>query len=144
MPNGSGMHDCANCSHLTPSSVCSLRKVPIENSHHTRCHDFAYVGRRRLPWILRLISWLVIFILTCGKNVRKRTSGPLYAIVDAVEDGSGGYCWQIPYFDGHRADVFRLLGGGIVIRFTDGDNKVHEFSTVADYLRFYKESGREL
>ena len=138
------MHDCSNCSHLAQDSRCSLRGVQIEHGHWTTCHDFSNEGRRRRSLIVRVLWWFAIFVITGGQGDRKKTSGPMYAIVCEVKDGTGGYS-EIPYFDGHRVDTVQPIGGGdTVVRFTDGDGKTHEFPSVADYLRFYKESGRQL
>jgi len=117
MPNG-GLHHCGNCLHFVQrDKFCSLRGIAIELDHWTTCRNFDEPG----------------------ESIR----GPVYAIVCEVKNFAGGYC-DIPYFDGHRVQTVQDGTVDTVVRFTDSDGKVHEFPSVTDYLRFYKESGREL
>ena len=51
---------------------------------------------------------------------------------------------DIPYFDGCRVDAVYPAGRDSVICFIDGSGRLREFASVADYLEFYKRSGREL
>jgi hypothetical protein len=117
MPNG-GTHHCGHCRHYVESEArCSLRDISVEASHWTTCRNF---------------------YLPDGDAV-----GPIYSIVYEVRDRSGAY-GDIPYFDGCRVDTVQLDGSGdTVVRFTDTQGKEHTFAAVAEYLAYYKESGRE-
>ena len=117
MPNG-GMHHCGGCCHHDANrSLCTLRKVTISSSHWT----------------------------TCRNRNRQDTEiyGPIFAIVCEVKNG-GGSSSDIPYFDEERVDTFQEAGPSTVVRFVDADGSTHVFSSVGEYLDFYKNSGREL
>ena len=137
MPNG-GLHFCGNCLHLIQrESVCSLRNIRIEIPYRTTCRNFNQPGG----------------------EVR----GPLYAMVSEVKNRAG---WQgeIPYYDGCRVETVQLAAnmvvrfqdaagkphlrlaaaGDTIVRFRDATGKTYEFPSIADYLRFYRESGHEL
>ncbi|RLA41192.1 MAG: hypothetical protein DRR42_24955 [Gammaproteobacteria bacterium] len=117
MPNG-GVHHCGGCNHfIYEESFCSLRNVNIESSHWTTCRNI-------------------------NKNAGE-IDGPIYAIVCEVKSGAGGY-GDIPYIDDCRVDTIQEGSGDTIVRFTDRSGEAHEFNTVADYLAFYRESGREL
>ena len=117
MPNG-GLHHCGNCCHYDRDrSFCSLRNVAIESSHWTTCQN--------------------------RNDERGEINGPLYAIVGQVKSGALGY-GDIPYFDGNRVDTVQADRGDTVVRFTDSTGKAHEFESVAEYLKYYRDSGREL
>ncbi len=116
MPNG-GVHHCWGCSHFIPEkSFCSLRNANIESSHWTTC-------RNRY------------------KNTNE-IDGPIYAIVCEVKSGAGAY-GDIPYFDDCRVNTVQEKSGDTIVHFTDHSGEIHEFDTVADYLAFYRKSGRE-
>lgn len=116
MPNG-GVHHCSHCRRYSESR-CTLRDVAIESPHWTTCRNFNRSGN--LP------------------------VGPIYAIVGEVKGRAIEYV-DIPYFDGARVDTVRKPeGGDTVVGFTDGNGDHREFDSVADYLSFYKESGRSI
>lgn len=114
MPNG-GVRHCGHCQRYSESR-CGLRDVPIESPRWTTCRNINRSGTVPV--------------------------GPLYAIVCEVKDQAAMYD-DIPYFDGIRVDTARKSDGGdTVVCFTDGNGDYHEFASIADYLLFYKESGR--
>jgi uncharacterized protein (TIGR02452 family) len=117
MPNG-GEHHCGNCHHfIRHSSKCSLRNVGIESSHWTSCNNFNRHGDKVI--------------------------GPIYAIVCEVKSGTGGYD-DIPYFNGCRVDTLqRTDGGDTFVCFTDRKGKYHEFTSVADYIKYYRENSHD-
>jgi len=111
-----------------------LRDVEIELPLWTTCRNLIYQGFERPE--------------------DDTIQGPLYAIVCEIKSGRGGY-GEIPYFDGCRvntvSDVIKKPRWSLrkppsitVVRFTDTTGKQHEFQTVAEYLAFYRASGREL
>jgi hypothetical protein len=117
MPNG-GVHHCWGCCHHDPDKgFCSLRNVHIGSDRWTTCRN--------------------------RSNERGDIDGPIFAIVCEVKSGAGRY-GDIPYFDGCRADAVQEGAGDTVVRFTDPTGKIHEFASVAEYLDFYTDSGREL
>ena len=118
MPNGGEGH-CANCCYYDASgSACTLREVPIESAHWTTCRS--------------------------RNSQNSAVSGPVYAIVCEVKDGAATY-GSVPYYDGCRVDTAQAPDGGdTVIRFVDSEGVSHEFASVAEYMKFYESSGREL
>lgn len=117
MPNG-GTHHCGGCCYLDRDvSFCALRNVAIQSPYWTTCRN-----RNRSDGVI---------------------DGPLFAIVGEVKSGGIAY-GDIPYFDGCRADTVQVAGGDTVVRLTDPAGDVHDFQTVAEYLAYYRDSGREL
>ena len=123
MPNG-GSDICGNCSHFhSATGICELRQVKIFDTHWTTCHNFADDG--------------------------KEIKGPLFAVVGEVRNGALHYD-RIPYFDGIRVDTIQrsffgqTTAGDTYVSFMDQDGTHHQFETIAEYMAFYKKSGRSL
>ena len=117
MPNG-GFRHCGNCCNYDRDrSFCSLRNVAIERFLRTTCQNI--------------------------NEERGEINGPLYAKISEIKSRALGY-HDIPYFDGNRVNTVDEGLGNTVVRFTDSTGKLHEFESVAEYLKYYRDSGREL
>jgi hypothetical protein len=115
MPNG-GTHHCGYCCHFhADRQHCTLRNVPIEQSHWTSCQN-------------------------TDANVTEPT-GPLYAIVCEVRNGGGSYA-TIPYWGDARPDTvqgFPSLDTHIAVDFPDGRRV--RFDTILEYLDALQQAG---
>lgn len=133
MPNG-GLHHCGHCQHFQHDPWhCTLRDLVIEDPGWTTCNNFLTDDP------IALLNWQP---RDSGHHQGGTVHGPVYAIVCEVRNRSGRY-GEIPYFDGVRVDTEQKPGrDDTFIRFTDPDGRTYLFSCVADYLDFYKNSGR--